>query len=46
VRRFYQERELMGILRRELRDEKTMKLLLDRAKVNTAPPAAAPEATE
>jgi trigger factor len=46
VRQFYQERDLMGALKRQLRDEKTMKLLLDRAKVNTAPPAAAPEATE
>ena len=37
VRKFYEERELTGALRRQLRDEKTMKLLLDKAVVNTAP---------
>lgn len=46
VRQFYQERDLMGALRRQLRDEKTMKLLLDKATVSTAPPDAAPETTE
>jgi trigger factor len=46
VRKFYQERELMGTLKRELRDDKTMKLLLDKATVSTAPPAAAPETNE
>ncbi len=36
VRKFYQERDLMGSLKEQLRDEKTMKLLLDQAKVSTA----------
>ncbi|MCX5890412.1 MAG: trigger factor [Deltaproteobacteria bacterium] len=45
VRKFYQERELMGTLKQQLRAEKTMKLLLDKAKVSTAPQAA-PEANE
>jgi trigger factor len=45
VRKFYRERDLMGALRRQLRDEKTMKLLLDKANVSTAPQAA-PEAKE
>ena len=29
VRKFYQEHDLMGALRRQLRDEKTMKFVLD-----------------
>ncbi len=45
VRKFYQERDLMGGLKQQLQDEKTMKMLLDKAKVSTAPPAA-PEANE
>ena len=45
VRKFYEEQDLTGALRRQLRDEKTMKLLLDKAVVNTAPQAA-PEAKE
>jgi hypothetical protein len=45
VKKFYQEHDLMGILRRELRDERTMKLLLDQAEIGTtALPAEAPEA--
>jgi FKBP-type peptidyl-prolyl cis-trans isomerase (trigger factor) len=48
VRKLYQERDLIGELKRQLRQEKTMKLLLDQAKVSTAPAAApaAPEANE
>lgn len=42
VRKFYQEHDLMGGLKRQLREDKTMKLLLDRATVNDAP-AGAPE---
>ena len=45
VRKFYQERDLMGTLKQQLRAEKTMKLLLDKAKVSTTPQAA-PEANE
>ena len=45
VRKFYEEQDLTGALRRQLRDEKTMKLLLDKAVVNTAPQAA-PETKE
>jgi trigger factor len=48
VRKFYQERGLMGPLREQLRAEKTMKLLLDRARISDTPQAeaAAPEAKE
>ena len=48
VRKIYQERGLMGELKRQLRAEKTMKLLLDQAKISEAPQAeaAAPEASE
>ena len=45
VRKFYEEQDLTGALKRQLRDEKTMKLLLDKAVVNTAPQAA-PETKE
>jgi trigger factor len=45
VRQFYQEHDLLGALRRTLRDEKTMKLLLDKATVATAAPASTQEAT-
>jgi trigger factor len=45
VRKFYQERELMGTLKQQLRDDKTMKLLLEKAKVSTTPEPA-PEANE
>jgi trigger factor len=41
VRKFYQERDLMGGVRRQLRDEKTMKFLLDQALVETGAAAAA-----
>jgi trigger factor len=43
VRKFYQEHDLMGSLRRQLRDEKTMKFILDQASVETAPAAPAEE---
>ncbi len=48
VRKFYQERDLTGALKEQLRAEKAMKLLLDAAKVNDAPQAeeTAPEAKE
>jgi trigger factor len=48
VRKFYQERGLMGSLKEQLRAEKTMKLLLDRAKISDTPQAeaAAPEVKE
>lgn len=36
VRKFYQERELTGVLKQQLRAEKTMKLLLDKAQVSAA----------
>jgi trigger factor len=45
VKKFYEERELKGILRRELLDNKTMKMLLDKAEIN-ALPADAGEAAE
>jgi trigger factor len=48
VKQFYQEHQLLEGLRRQLRDEKVMKLLLDRAQVG-APPSpgeGAAEATE
>jgi trigger factor len=43
VKQYYQEHDLMGALRRQLRDEKTMKFLLDNASVETGP---APQAEE
>ncbi len=43
ARKFYQEHDLMGALRRQLRDEKTMKFLLDNASVETGPAATAEE---
>ena len=48
VRKFYQERDLTGALKEQLRAEKAMKLLLDEAKVSDAPQAeeTAPEAKE
>jgi trigger factor len=45
VRKVYQERDLMGSLKQQLRDDKTMKMLLDKANVSTTPQAA-PEANE
>ena len=48
VRKFYQERDLTGALKEQLRAEKSLKLLLDEAKVSDAPQAeeTAPEAKE
>jgi len=43
VRKFYRERDLMGRLRRQLQDDKTMKILLDQASVAAVPAAAAGE---
>jgi trigger factor len=43
VRNFYQERNLTGALRRQLRDDKTMKFILDQASVETAPAPVAEE---
>jgi trigger factor len=43
VRQFYQERDLMGALRRQLQDDKTMKFLLDQASVVAVPEVAAEE---
>jgi trigger factor len=34
VKKFYQEHDLTGVLRRELLDDKTMKMLLDNAEIN------------
>ena len=36
IKKFYQEHDLMGSLRRTLLDEKTMKLLLDKAEISAA----------
>jgi trigger factor len=45
VKKFYEERDLKGILQRELLDNKTMKMVLDKAEIS-APAASAGEATE
>ncbi|MGB9291978.1 MAG: hypothetical protein WCB64_01535, partial [Desulfobaccales bacterium] len=45
VRKFYQEHDLMGALKRQLREEKTMKMLLDQASLGDGPQPA-PEAEE
>jgi trigger factor len=45
VKKFYEERDLKGVLRRELLDDKTMKMVLDKAEISAlAGPAG--EATE
>jgi len=44
VKKFYEERDLKGILRRELLDNKTMKMVLDKAEISAL--AAAGEVTE
>ncbi len=41
IKKFYEEHDLLGTLRRTLLDDKTMKLLLDKAEITAA--AAAPE---
>jgi trigger factor len=43
VRQFYEERHLLGSLRRQLRDEKTLKFVLDQAEIVPAPAAEAEE---
>jgi trigger factor len=45
VKKFYEERDLKGILRRELLDNKTMKMVLDKAEIS-ALAASAGEAAE
>jgi trigger factor len=45
VKKFYEERDLKGILQRELLENKTMKMVLDKAEIS-APAASAGEATE
>ena len=39
VRQLYEERQLFGVLRRQLQDEKTMKFVLDHAQIAPAPEA-------
>ena len=51
VKKFYEEHDLLGALRRTLLDDKTMKLLLDKAEITaaaaeTAAPAAPAEEKE
>ena len=46
VKQFYQENDLMGPLRRELRQDKTMKLLLDKATITPLAPGASAEQQE
>jgi trigger factor len=41
VRQFYEEHELLGVLRRQLQDEKTLKLIVDQAQIVPAPEAEA-----
>lgn len=43
VRQLYEERQLMGVLRRQLQDEKTVKFVLDHAEIVPAPKAEAQE---
>jgi hypothetical protein len=35
IRKFYEEHDLLGTLRRTLLDDKTMKLLMDKAEIST-----------
>jgi trigger factor len=44
VKKFYEEHDLLGALRRTLLDDKTMKLLLDKAEITAAAETAAPAA--
>jgi trigger factor len=48
VMKFYEERDLRGVLRRELLDDKTMKMVLDKAEISalTAPVGEATEKNE
>jgi trigger factor len=43
VKKYYQEHDFLGALRRQLYNEKSMKLLLDKAEVTNAPPATGEE---
>lgn len=43
VRQLYEERQLFGILRRQLQDEKTLKFVLDQAEIVPAPETEAQE---
>ena len=46
IKKFYQEHDLMGALRRTLLDDKTMKLLLDKAEITAGAPEPAQPAEE
>ncbi|MFZ5451834.1 MAG: trigger factor [Thermodesulfobacteriota bacterium] len=46
VRQLYRESDLFGILRRQLRDEKTLKFLLEQAQIVPAPEAESSEVQE
>jgi trigger factor len=50
IKKFYEEHDLLGTLRRTLLDDKTMKLLLDKAEISTVsnpvPAEGGPEAAE
>jgi trigger factor len=46
VKKFYEEHDLLGALRRTLLDDKTMKLLLDKAEITAAAVEAAAPAEE
>jgi trigger factor len=43
VRQFYEEHQLLGVLRRQLQDEKTVKFIVDHAQIVSAPEAEAQE---
>ena len=46
IKKFYEEHDLLGALRRTLLDDKTMKLLLDKAEITAAAAEAADPAGE
>ncbi len=46
IKKFYEEHDLLGALKRTLLDDKTMKLLLDKAEINTAEAVAPAEEKE
>lgn len=46
VKKFYEEHDLKGALKSQLRDEKTMKLLLDKAAIAAAPETPGEQAAE
>lgn len=43
VRQFYEENQLLGVFRRQLQDEKTVKIIVDQAQIVPAPEAEAQE---